>query len=202
MEAYVDGKLFDLVENEIEVVSDVVAKVSSELGREKRIIKVTLDGSEITGNSEGHLKKVENVENIDITTGNASDLAMETIESITEFHQSLIAEYKKASDEFRIGNSEKSNKILADCMDGMKIFIRTTTSVASLLDINYSEIVVGDQNLNVITEKFSEILDEMIQAQTDRDEILSADLIEYELIPLLEDWAGALDILKSIGTAV
>ncbi len=202
MEAFVDGKRIDLSGNEVELVSDVVAKVSTELGREKRIVKVMVDGLEITGESEGHLRKLDDIKQIDITVGNAYDLAMETIESISEFYKALIAEYNKASDEFRVGNSEKSNQILADCMDGMKIFIRTTTSVATLLDINYSEIKVGDQTVNEISEKFASILDEMIQAQTDRDEILSADLIEYEMIPLLEDWAGILDILKSTGVTV
>lgn len=199
MEVYLDGAAVQVPEKMPETVGDLVGQVAAEIDSKRRVIGVSLNGEDITGQRERHLEPMPEDGKLELTTGLASALALDTLGSIEEFHAALLKELSRASDEFRMGSFEKANDVFARCMDGLQVLLNTTLSVASLLQVEVEEIQTGEQTLADNTGKISRILDELIEAQTNRDGILIADLVEYELNPLLEDWAGAVTSLKSIG---
>jgi len=199
MEIFVDGIPQEISLDGGETVGDVVGSVSKTLDTKKRIVKVVLNGENITGVSQKHLDPALQSMRIEIVTGFAKELATESLESISEFHASLLKEFKRSAEEFRMGSFEASSNILANCIDGLQILMKTTMSVTSLLQIAPENISAGEMNLAETVVKIAEVLEEMIQAQTNHDGILIADLIEYEITPLVEDWGIALDTMKNAG---
>jgi len=181
-----------------ETVADVLGLVASTLDTKKRIIRVHIDGVEVTGNRNEHLRMLPSLTTIEMETGLASDLASDSLDSIEEFLVALLAELTRAAVLFRSDTFEKANEVFARCMDGMRILLNTTISVAGLLQVGAAEVGTGQGNLEENTKRVGRVLDEMIEAQTNRDSILIADLIEYELNPLLEDWNGAIESLRGI----
>ena len=201
-EIIVDGATVSLPDAGQETVADVVGLVSSTLDPKKRIMRVFVDEKEVTGAREQHLRSLASLTSISLETGLASDLANETLVSIEEFQQALIEELSRAIEMFRMDTFEKANEVFARCLDGLRILLNTTLSVASLLQVGAPDVVTGESTLEENTRQISRILDEMISAQTNRDSILVADLIEYELHPLLEDWTGVVESLRGISVAV
>ena len=198
----VDGASVTLPDAGQETVADVVGLVSSKLDTKKRIIRVLVDDEDVTGNREQHLRTLASLKKIALETGLASDLAKETLESIDEFQVSLLAELSRAAEMFRIDTFEKSNEVFARCLDGLQVLLNTTLSVASLLQVGAPEVMTSEGTLEESTRKIGRILDELIEAQTNRDGILVADLIEYELHPLLEDWNSVTESLRGLSTAI
>jgi hypothetical protein len=198
----VDGASVTLPDEGQETVADVVGLVSSKLDAKKRIIRVFVDDDEVTGNREQHLRTLASLNKISLETGLASDLAQETLESIDEFQSALINELSRTAELFRIDTFEKSNEAFARCLDGLQILLNTTLSVAGLIQVGAPEVVAGEGTLEECTRKISRILDELIEAQTNRDGILVADLIEYELHPLLEDWPTVTESLRGLSVAL
>lgn len=201
-EIIVDGVTTTLPDAGQETVADVVGLVSSTLDAKKRIVRVYVDDKEVTGEREQHLRSLASLSSISLETGLASDLANETLASIEEFQTALMAELNRAVEMFRMDTFEKANEVFARCLDGMQVLLNTTLSVASLLQVGAPDVVTGDSTLEENTRKISRVLDELISAQTNRDSILVADLIEYELHPLLEDWTGVVESLRGISVAV
>jgi hypothetical protein len=201
MKVIVDGKSVDLPLEGQNTIGDVVGLVSSDLDTKRRIIRVIVDGQDITGQAEAHMQAKNGLETIEITTGLASDLALETLDGIKEFHNALELELNRAADEFRMGNTLKSNEMFARCVDGLQILLRTTISVANLLQVDSKDIQAGPHKMSDVTQNISKVLEELISAQVNRDSILIADLIEYELKPLLDDWQDAREQLRRIGKA-
>ena len=78
--------------------------------------------------------------------------------------------------------------IFSRCLDGLQIILSATVTAANLLELKLSDIKAEENSLEQAISSITAMLDEMIEAQTQRDIILLADLIEYEMIPTLEDW--------------
>ncbi len=201
MNVIVDGKPVELPAEGQKTIGDVVGSVSKDLDAKRRIIKVVVDGQDITGQAEAHLQSRSGGEKVEITTGLASELALETLDGIRDFHGALELELNRTADEFRMGNNQKSNEMFARCLDGLQILLRTTVSVANLLQVDSAKVKAGSGNMNAVTENIARVLQELIEAQINRDAILIADLIEYELKPLLDDWQDAREQLRLIGKA-
>lgn len=201
MEIFVDGIPREITLQGTETVGDVVGSVSKDLDTKKRIVKVFLNGEDITGISQKHLDPAIQSMKFEISTGLASDLAAESLESIIDFHGSLLKEFQRSADEFRMGSYEASSNILSSCVDGLQVLMKTTMSVTNLLQKTPDTIQAGEMTLNETIQKIAAVLEEMIQAQTNHDGILIADLIEYEIHPLIEDWGQALQSMKNSGVA-
>lgn len=201
MEVIVDGQAVAVPEENVQTIADVVGSISKDLDVKRRVIRVIVDGQDITGRAEEHLKPKNGTQKVEVTTGLASELALDMLQNIQEFHGALEVELSRTADEFRIGNVEKSNELFARCLDGLQILVKTTISVANLLQVDSNDVKAGNTMMQAVVERVSDVLGELIQAQMNNDSILIADLIEYELSPLLEDWSDARENLKKIGKA-
>ncbi len=201
LDVVVDGNVVQVPVEGEDTVGDIVGRIASNLDKRRRVVGVRVNGEDITGVAEHHLAKAENLQRMEVTTGLAGDLAVQTLESIEEFRKALMLELNSASEQYRLGNVTGSNDLFVRCLDGLQILLRTTHSVATLLEKKGDEISTGEMTLDSATDRLSQLLDELIDAQRNQDSILIADLIEYELQPLLEDWKRGIDSLKEIGAA-
>jgi len=201
MEVFVNGVKVELDTSGVQTVGEILGIISRDLDVKYRIVRAMVDGVDITGNADSHMQPKSGAQKIEVKTGLASELAKETLTSIQEFHESLDKELSRTADEFRMGSTEKSNELFVRCLDGLQILIKMTVSVANLLQVKSSEVNAGSDSMQQIAEKLSNVFQEMIEAQINRDGILLADLIEYELNPLLEDWGTARESLMKITVA-
>ncbi len=181
-----------------EKVGDVIGSIAKDLDTRRCIIQVHLDGEEITGKADRHMEPIGMYRRLDIKSGTRSDLALESLDSLTEFHGSLLSELSRAAEEFRLGNEEKANNIFVRCLDGIEILVKTTSTITTLMDQNPQKLQLPDGTLGELNGRVNALFDEMIEAQTQRDSILLADLIEYELLPLLEDWKNAFSMIREL----
>lgn len=202
MNVYVDGTQVDMSDIPVETVADVIGMIAKDLDSSRRVVRVSVDGEDITGVSERHLETISAMSKFEITTAKATEFAAEVLESLSEFRNSLIKELEKTAEEFRSGSFEKSNEFLARCVDGLSVLLKTTMSVAGLLQLQLSQVKAGDKDLEASSRKINQVLEEMIEAQTNRDGILIADLIEYELNPLIDDWNAGIAYLKTTSGVV
>ncbi len=180
-------------------IADVVGTVAQDLDEQLRIIKVSYNGEDITGKPERHLQAIDGSSDFELETARAVDLANETLGSIVEFHGAVVKELANTAEMFRATSFEQANDRLLRCIDGLQVLTRTTLSITTLFQVTPGEIDTGNQTLEKLTEKISSILGEMIEAQENRDSILIADLVEYELQVLLEDWMTGIQSLQRLG---
>jgi hypothetical protein len=195
----VNGTDIGFNQPEAGTIADVIGTVSQDLDDQLRIIKVSYNGEDITGLPERHMQTINGSGDFELVTARAVDLANETLDSIVEFHGAVVKELSHTAEMFRSTSFEQANERLLRCIDGLHVLTRTTLSVATLFQVSSAEVEAGQYNLEKLPNKMSDILAEMIQAQENRDSILIADLIEYELQVLLEDWMQGISSLQRLG---
>lgn len=171
-----------------------LAKKAAEGG--DTVLSVKLNGEDVTGKDRSHLEElpIQQVEELEIQTGDPKNLARSTLYSIADFHEQLLQEFKNTAELFRVGNGDRSNQSLLRCIDGLQVLMHSLESCRKLLGISFELLFIpGDdghkeENVAENRRKLFSIFDNMLQAQTDQDWVLLADMIEYELIPALTDW--------------
>ncbi|MDP8207689.1 MAG: hypothetical protein P9L92_13565 [Candidatus Electryonea clarkiae] len=202
IETIIDGNQAVNDFSDISTIAEAVRKIAKTLSEDRSVIKVYLDGQDVTGQFEVQEDELSNHNRLEVTTGRMDMVALEALESLTDFHAALLKELNQVSEEYRVGDEEKAHQIFAKCLDGLQILMKTTITAANLLRMKATDIVSGENNLEKTTLDINSLLDEMIEAQTQRDVILLADLVEYELIPSMEDWGGYMKCLQDVGSVV
>ena len=86
------------------------------------ITRVSLNGEDITGENWerfAHLK-FEDIDLLDIKTGNVESLALETLQSLQGFINDLMRELKRTSGFFRLGDYMQGGELFAKTLDGIQ----------------------------------------------------------------------------------
>lgn len=197
MEIHVNNRTEEVQTEGIQFFGQLMEKLSDKAAEEGgTVLSVKLNGKDLTGKDRSHLEEmsVDDIQQLEVQTGNPKDLARSTLYSIADFLEKLLKELQDTSELFRLGNQERSNQSFLRCLDGMQVFMHTLETCRRLLGISFELLLVpGENGQEDITvgesrRKLFSVLDNMIDAQTDQDWVLMADMLEYELIPILEDW--------------
>ncbi|MGV8145777.1 MAG: hypothetical protein ACLKAK_03590 [Alkaliphilus sp.] len=108
----------------------------------------------------------------------------EALETLREYLPKLIAGIKTTIDYFRENREDEGTKLLVQVIDGIQWSVEVVSKTKIIL-MQY-EIIIDDS-------KLSEILGEFEEALRNKDYVLIADLLEYEIIVLLDEWSFVLN---------
>jgi len=149
------------------------------------ITRVKLNGEDITGSSWERFADttVEKIKILELETGDVKKLAVETLDSLREFTDSLVDELKRAAEQFRLGNEMEGGDVFSRALDGIQLVNHTTAMVERNLEIESRYSQGNGDSMSHQFGNMEAIIEDMFASQTDRDWVLLADLIEYELIP-------------------
>ncbi len=173
------------------------------------VLSVELNGEDVTGRDRANLQEfpLEDINRLEITTGDPKHLARSTLYSIADFQGQLLNELQNTTELFRLDNAVRSNEAFLRCLDGLQIFMHTLESCRKLLGLSFELLIVpsnaseGERTVAESRRQIFAALDAMIEAQTDQDWILLADIMQYELIPSLEEWRGIIQVLLEKSSA-
>ncbi len=160
------------------------------------ITRVRLNGEDITGKSWDDFRQLSAAEisRLEVETGELSRLTTETLVSLDDFICSLIDELNHTAEQFRLGDEIEGNETYSRVIDGIQLVAHTTAMIQHSLGIDTGKPTLDGRSIAELLGNLEPIIQDMLSAQQDRDWILLADLIEYELIPHFEE---RLKILKS-----
>lgn len=192
----------------LRVLGDLMQGMLARANREGgTVLAVKVNGEDVTGKDRTELDQlpIDEIEQLEIQTGDPKELAHATLYSIADFLEKLLTELLTTAELFRLGSDDRSNQSFLRCIDGMQVFMHSMEQCRRLLGLSFELMNLPDRNGN-IEQTVGEnrrslfgVLDSMIEAHTNRDWILLADLLEHELIPLLEEWRLIIPaILKEI----
>ncbi|SHH20654.1 hypothetical protein SAMN02744040_01216 [Tepidibacter thalassicus DSM 15285] len=110
---------------------------------------------------------------------------LEILKTIDEYLEKLIYDIKDTIEFFQNGNEGKGNEMVVEVIQALNDIIEGINITS---DIQKEKIEIS---------KINEYLMEMVYALENRDYVLIADLLEYEIIPVLENWKDK--VLVTIG---
>ncbi|MCX6639279.1 MAG: hypothetical protein NTW14_02190 [bacterium] len=197
MQISVNNRVEEIPTEGIQFFGQLMERLSKQAQNEGgTVLAVKLNGSDVTGRDRSQLDELPlgDVQQLEINTGDPKVLARATLYSVADFLEKLLTELQSTAELFRLGNSERSARSFLRCIDGLQVFMHTLESCRRLLGISFELIFIPSDDTENITSVAENrralfgILDSMIEAQSDQDWVLLADMIEYELVQSLEDW--------------
>lgn len=112
------------------------------------------------------------------------------INALKEIEERLPKEIKNIEDAaiaYQTGKDEFAITKIQEFIDFIYLYLRTCYQLTPLFRINLDEIVVDDENLESRNSELQAFLNEIIEAMENNDIVSLADVMEYELKPLLMD---------------
>jgi len=186
------------------------------------LTRIVLDGTELDEEQEraeySHL--LSQLEVVEFYSARTLDLAREGLSDATELLPSLAEDLPVVASELRVGKLSEALTNFAKCVEVLSWYVGLITALDAIfrpadpafrLDpagAQVSEELTPEEDLTAVTaeegpelrtfasvENLRQKLIDIESAQDENNTLLLADLIEYELLPIVEIWAGEVPVL-------
>ena len=176
---------------------ELINSLSGDLIKDKFITRLILDGEEYTQEElETRSFKERDEELLEIETTTPEDMKKRGFDLLEEYMTQIVPQMEKASELLRVADEFEANQFYATCLEDLKLLIQLIEDIESVLHMDFAEVHFCGTPIRERVERLSSLIQEMLSSQKDNDWIMLADLIEYELIPLLEEWKEIMMFVK------
>jgi len=196
----IDGKRLDLdlsnFSNLEELIYDVMEK---HVDGNKLITEVKINDVTFSERWPGEAKVIplDKIYKIEFITKPLHVIADKFLEDLPNKIDGIIEGLKEAAELYRVADEQEANLNFVKVINALREFINFIAQLKRVDIIEWDKL-----NLEEDYEKLINLMDEMVDVQEDEDWILLADLIEYELSPLMESWKNiASEMRKHIKNA-
>jgi len=172
---------------------------SSRFGDKEFISAISINGGTVEENKRADLenRSLSEITSLEISTDHPLDVSLRVLENMGEFLRHLVALINQSADKFRIDEATDANKHYVNCVEGLQTFVSVLDKVSSLNDIDLSMIKHDSVSAAEKQDELLKIFNSLHVTQTNKDWIAVADLLEYELAPLINDWKDILPVISS-----
>lgn len=156
------------------------------------VVEVAVDGRPVEPEALGALEhcSLEGVRQVSIVRRPRREVALAVLAQGAQFADQVTEALGGLVGDFRAGRTERANGRLADVFDALTVLTGITSSISG-------ELVAEAQ---AIAERQAEIqpwLEQILDAQSSKDPILLADLLEYEITPRITDWSTTMSAMHA-----
>lgn len=194
----INKKEVEIEDSSLKTFGDLMKKISERFLDDSFITKVSLNGKELTKKEEMQNYSLDNdkVKFLEIETTSLDDMKNRGFFLIEEYLKKMVEQMERTSETLRVGDEVEANQLYAVCIEDLKLLINLIEDISFVLNVDFNQIEFEGFAIQTRLDKFSYHIREMILSQENSDWVMLADLIEYELIPLLQEWRDIMIFLK------
>ncbi len=131
---------------------------------------------------------VSQIETLEAEISTISEIFAKNIANAQDYLKKLIPGMQQAADLFRMGNEQEASKFFLNIIDGMQWFSEVVDSIAKAVDLKPATVLSVGQSFEERQRRLVTLVQQMVEANTNKDWVLLADLLEYEIIPFYSEW--------------
>jgi hypothetical protein len=169
------------------------------------IRQINIDGHPLISDSFPNpgeiLKQIENRDKVEIVTGTVSEIAHESIVEALDYFDRIETLIPSLASSFQIYPGPESFENLRQLLDGFYWTNILLDKLAANYHLTLENCLVQGISVRDHIEKFIAILKQFIDSQQRGDFVLIADLLEYEVIPIVPIWKDIFRLLLQKTTA-
>ena len=153
---------------------------------------VTVNGNEFSEVFPGQAKEIAavNINDLDIETVSLEKFAEAAIKDSAFFVKNIITSVNKTAELFRIYDETEANEKMSQIIDPLRSLVVFINSTRIDLKWDFENDQIDGHPIVEDWEKLHSVIDELKLTQEEGDWILYADLLEYELVPVLNVWVN------------
>ena len=151
---------------------------------------IKVDGEMFTESYPGQSKEIglTAIGNVEVITVSSEQLASAITKDSAVFIDRLVQGTNKTAELFRIADESEANTHFVNLVEAMRDFIQVIGRLQSILRWDFKEIVYEGEPVQAEWDRLIGLIDELTEVHEQRDWILIADLLEYELAPCFAKW--------------
>ena len=158
---------------------------------------VKLNGQESSPDSSVTRKTpLLEIKTLEIEVSTLSDVVDKNIENADAYLIRLIPGIEKSVELFRRGNEQEANQFFINIIDGIDWLSQVLDMILAAKAISPDTVFDGKS----IQDRRASLVDftqQMVDANKNKDWILLADVLEYEILPYYQEWLDLLPQLRS-----
>ena len=196
----IDGKTIALDIKHYANLEEVIVVTSKDASLENRVITDVFLNGELFSELYPHQAEdiaIDEVQSLEIRSVPIGQMALDMTNELHKVTQLMANGSRTVARLFRQADDDEALEMLQDVLDVAKDFM-------GMLGVLRAEFFIkGDDVFSANVDTFSNLLGEMTEVLQNEDWILLADLLEFEFVPVCENWKQVIARLHSdIDTAL
>ena len=171
-----------------------IEKVGLAQGNVVRSIKLNGHESSLDSNVNRNMRLSE-IETLEVEVTSLSDIVDKNIENADAYLIRLIPGIEKSVELFRMGNEQEANQFFINIIDGVDWLSQVLDMILEAKAISPDAVFDGksiqERRDNLIT-----FTQQMVDANKNKDWVLLADLLEYEILPYYQEWSNLIPYFR------
>ncbi len=189
----IDGNSTDLRIENFSNLEEILVKASTDTRLDNRVVTDVLLNNELFSELYPHQAEdigSDEISSVEIRSVPVGEMALNIAQELYKVTEIMGNGSRTVAELFRRADNDEGLELFQDLLDVTRDFI----SMVGVLRSEFKGCVDTEFNNNV--EQISSLLGEMTEVLESEDWILLADLLEYELNPLTENWKGIIQSLR------
>ena len=163
------------------------------------IRSVKLNGQETSLDSSTRKTLLTEIETLEMEVSTLSIIIDQNVDNADDYLIRLIPGIEKAVELFRTGNEQEANQFFINIIDGMDWFSQVLDMILAAKEISL-DTVIGGKSIQDRQSSLVDFTQQMVDANKNKDWVLLADLLEYEILPYYKEWSDFLPQFRSQST--
>ena len=200
MKIKVNDEEFEYDVKKYNTLGDILEELkSNKLGKNDFISAIVINGENIVEEKRSGLEErlLSDITSLEINTDNPFDISMRVLSNMDGFMGHLINLIDESADKFRLADEAEANKQFISCVEGLQTFVGVVDKVKSINKLDFNDITYESVPIAKRQAELLDVFNSLHDTQANKDWISVADLLEYELSPLVRDWKEILLILTA-----
>jgi len=198
MQVTINGEMREYYIDSVGTLLDLTKSIEETLPQGKFIMGLALNGKQLDHLWYQTADKVYllNEDTLEVSIGDSTLIGREALKNSKEQFQKLLDDFRMISNSFRIKEEKEANSRFVQGIENLQYFIKLLEDAAALLGRPLKQIIIKEEAFSKHLDDIALILDLIIKTQNQKDWVMLADNIEYEMLPAIEKLGLLYDILE------
>jgi hypothetical protein len=138
---------------------------------------------------ESRYVELGEIARLEVRTVSDADMARFILNDAVRQGETLLKAIGQSASLFRVGSDEEANHYFAQVLEALRWLLQTGEGACQVLNLNLVDASPG-RNIPVARylSDLQDLLEEMQEIAEEEDYVMLADLLEYELSPMVQEW--------------
>jgi len=184
----VDGRAMDIKLSGVDCLAGVLESVNGELAKNGRFVAaLRVNGREVADLARESNRPLDGIQSIEITTDSPVRLARDIVAEGRTYINGLQECLLRAAGRFTSG-SESAGRYFEEAVQGMQWLVQMIGFVEQNLQLDFRRLSLNGRPVVEYVQSLNAIFQDIVNSQERFDPVLLADILEYDLVPHLEEW--------------
>lgn len=185
-----------------ETLEDILNNIlTKKFSKGSFLSKLKINENEIPVDSkENQDIPLSDIEQLEVEISSLQDIVDKNLSNATQYLEKLIPGIEQAAQLFRAGSEQEANQYFVNVVDGIDWFSEVVTIVIRVLRLDPESAIFNGESFRDRQEKHLEMSRQLLEANQNKDWVLLADLLEYEILPFYREWNDLLPQIPKAGS--